>query len=390
MAHQSISWVAARALLVTLSACTATSSEFSLPPPAAQPQPTPTPTPTATVPTTSVEDALTQVPGSIASLYQLSLSTDHQELTIDPAPVAVRSVRDRKPGGFSAHDSAAGGKVITLEGGPFRHGGWVRASLRQRVAGAAELESLGRAGYDLDQQRDLLVVDGEADPAQTVFAFSADRAKLGVVGICTGVTMLDFGKPERPIAVRKPVIYLHPAKTQRVQVRLELDGELTAAYPTPGPEGWDVIAAPDGTLIDRTTGRRSNYLFWEGTARDFRIDPTRAHCVAGDETVPFLEDACARFTLSQTECTDFITYWLPSMVGNPYNLIEFVDQDVYGRYARLNIEPVPDAVIRSFMVFARVESPVPVGAPALPQRNRGAFTVIEWGGADLSAPSPGR
>lgn len=381
--HAAGSW----AVLVALCGCTAASSEFSPPPPPAQPAPGPDPTPTVTVPTTAVGDALGQVPGSIAALYHLSLSADRSELTIDPAPVAVRAARDRRPGGFSAHDSAAGGKVITLEGGPFRHGGWVRASLRQRVAGAAELESLQRAGYDLDLQRDLLVVDGESDPAQTVFAFSADAAKLGVVGICTGVTMLDFGKPERPIAVRKPVIYLHPPETQRVHVRLELAGELTAAYPPPGPDGWDVIAAPDGTLVDPNTGRRSHYLFWEGTASDFRIDPARAHLVAGEDTSTFLERACARFTLSDTECTDFITYWLPSMVGNPYNLIEFVDQDVYGRYARLHIDPAPDAVIRPFMIFARAEAPMAVGAPELPQRRRGAFTVIEWGGADLSAPA---
>ena len=345
---------------------------------------------TVTVPPTALGQALRAVPQPIDALYLLSLSADRSALTIDPAPVAVRAARERRPGGFTAEDSAAGGKVITLEGGPFRNGGWVRASLRQRVAGPSELESLARAGYDLDELRDLLVVDGDHDATQTVFAFSADRSRLGVVGICTGVTMLDFGKPERPIAVRKPVIYLHPPRTQRVRVRLELDGELTAAYPTPGPEGWTVTAAPDGTLVDESTGRRSNYLFWEGTSSDFEIDPARAHSVRSDELVGFLEHACERFTLSDTECTDFITYWLPSMIGNPYNVVQFVDEAVYGRYARLHIEPEPDAVIRPFMIFARADGPVAVGAPELPQRRRGEFTVIEWGGADLSAARHGR
>jgi hypothetical protein len=60
-----------------------------------------------------------------------------------------------------------------------------------------------------------------------------------------------------------------------------------------------------------------------------------------------------------------------------------VDETRYARYAALHVSPAPDTVIRPFMIFRRSDTPVPVGAPALPQRERHGFTVIEWGGANL-------
>lgn len=63
----------------------------------------------------------------------------------------------------------------------------------------------------------------------------------------------------------KPVIYLYPEQTQEVSVQLELDGKLTCAYPEYG-SGWMVKAYPDGTLLDQDTGKKYNYLFWEGTS----------------------------------------------------------------------------------------------------------------------------
>ena len=47
----------------------------------------------------------------------------------------------------------------------------------------------------------------------------------------------------------KPVIYLYPEQEQDVSVRLDYDGKLTCTYPE-YDDGWDVTAAPDGTLTD--------------------------------------------------------------------------------------------------------------------------------------------
>lgn len=44
-------------------------------------------------------------------------------------------------------------------------------------------------------------------------------------------------------------------------------------------------------------------------------------------------------------------------------------------------------MIRLFMIFARSETPVRVGAPPITQRERTGFTVVEWGGANLDEGS---
>lgn len=333
-------------------------------------------------PSRPIAEALGAVPASVAARYVFSLSADRSELTIDPRPEPTRERRDVR--GFSARESENGGKIITLSGGPFRHGEWVTASFSERVREPGQLEELRRAGYDLEVRRDLLVVDGEGDPSPTVFAFSADPKKLGIVGVCSTTTILDFGVTgPKNIAVRKPVIYLYPSEPTRVNVRLELDGELVADYPKLSASGWTVLASPSGELLDEATGRHHRYLFWEGTSAGFELDPSRAHCVPADEATTFLEGVCDGFSLTDPECGDFVSYWLPTLLGNPYTLVELVEASTYARYAQLHITPQPDTVIRPFMILRRSEVPVDVGAPAFPRPARRGFTVVEWGGADL-------
>jgi hypothetical protein len=368
-------------VLLALSGCgqSAPTPTFSTPPP---PQTTPQPPPDGVM--RPLAETLQRVPDSIASIYVFSLSADRQSLTIDPRPQPSRRAARDMPGGFSTQESKNGGKIITLAGGPFATGAWEQTTLRARISDAARLDELARAGYDLDQTRELLVVSGENDPTLTTFAFSAEASKPGLVGICRDVTLLDFGKPDpRPIAVRKPVIYLKPETPTRVHVRVDTDRGLDVSYPRHGEDGWTVDASPDGTLRDVATGRRHEYLFWESTSSDFAIDRTRAHSVPGEQSAEFLETVCDRYALTAAECGDFVTYWLPALEKNPHNVIELVDEARYAAYARLSVTPTPDTVIRLFMIFAKSDTPVGVGAPRIEQHTRDGFTVVEWGGANL-------
>lgn len=345
------------------------------------------PPPPSPASTTSISAAVQGVPAGVAAIYDLSLSPDRVSLTVDPRQQPSRRARDIR--GFSVEDSARGGKIITLAGRPFRDGTWVRSTFRRQVQSEAQLEQLRRAGYDPERERDLLVVQGERDAGPTVFAFSADASKPGLVGVCADVTIIDFGPGAyRPIAVRKPVIYLRPAEETEVRVEVAIDGDFVAQYPKTHEGAWTVRATPEGALIDAATGRRHRYLFWEGTSAGFEVDPSQAHLVASEDAAGFLERACGRFALTDEECGDFVTYWLPALARNPYSVVHFVDEARYGRYARMQVTPEPDAVIRLFMVFRRSEAPVWVGAPELPQRRRGRFTVVEWGGADLDERGP--
>lgn len=187
-------------------------------------------------------------------------------------------------------------------------------------------------------------------------------------------------QPEEQLAA-KPVIYLYPTKETEVEVRLMLDGALTASYPDYG-DGWRVVAQPDGTLTDRDTGRDYYCLFWEGTSRA-EYDLSSGFVVPGADTADFLEETLARLGFTQREADEFIIYWLPRMEGNPYNLISFQTR-AYTDAAVLEVDPRPDTVIRVFMVWKPLEEPVGVEEQVLERPpERQGFVLVEWGGTEL-------
>ncbi len=179
-------------------------------------------------------------------------------------------------------------------------------------------------------------------------------------------------------AVRKPVIYIYPTQTQMVKVALDFQGELIHSYPKYPVEGWEVEAQPDGHLTDLRTGQEYGYLFWEGQSTyEYRI--STGFVVAGASTAAFLDEKLALLGLNRAEATDFITYWLPELESNPYNLIHFSGA-AYQAQAALHITPQPETLLRVFMVYQPLAHPVVIAEQPLQAANRQGFTVVEWGG----------
>ena len=176
----------------------------------------------------------------------------------------------------------------------------------------------------------------------------------------------------------KPVIYLYPEQEQEVSVRLDYDGKLTCAYPA-YDDGWNVTAAPDGTLTDES-GKEYNYLYWEGET-DQEYDFSEGFCVAGEDTAKFLENALDRLGLTRREANEFIVYWLPRMEQNEYNLISF-QSEAYTDCARLNVQPQPNTVIRVFMAYKPLDHYQEIPEQSLSTPERSGFTVVEWGGSE--------
>ena len=186
----------------------------------------------------------------------------------------------------------------------------------------------------------------------------------------------DIDTPSTP---EKPVIYLYPETETEITVQLDYSGELTCTFPT-YTDGWKVTAAPDGTLTDEK-GQTYNYLYWEGEGAE-QYDFSQGFCVAGADTVAFLEDALAQLGLTRKEVNEFIVYWLPQMEQNPYNLIAF-QQETYTEAAKLTVTPTPDSILRVFMAWKPLEKPVDIPDQTLPIFERRGFTVVEWGGAEV-------
>ena len=142
-----------------------------------------------------------------------------------------------------------------------------------------------------------------------------------------------------------------------------------------------MTAAPDETLTD-AKGQIYNYLYWEGETYT-NYDLSKGFCVKGKDTAKFLEDALENLGLNRKEANEFIVYWLPLMQDNPYNIISF-QTDSYTDAAKLNITPSPDTLIRVFMTWQSTDKYLDLPEQQLSAPERNGFTVVEWGGTEIT------
>lgn len=205
------------------------------------------------------------------------------------------------------------------------------------------------------------------------------RRPLVVIGALVFVFLLTACDMCMPTA-KKPVIYIYPEHEQEITVQLEFQGRLTVTWP-PIEDGWRVTAKPDGTLTDEA-GIQYYCLFWEGVATKRDWDLRTGFVVPGSKTGEFLQESLATLGLNPKEINEFIIYWLPEMQDSKFNLIHFAGED-YQQIAPLTIDPVPDTLIRVFMVWKPLRRLRQIEPQILEAPQRTGFTVVEWGGARL-------
>ncbi len=186
------------------------------------------------------------------------------------------------------------------------------------------------------------------------------------------------------IELLKPIIYLYPESTTEVAVKLDYAGKLLYTYPEYPAAGWEVTAHPDGTLFNEEN-KEYYALFWEGVPFEELHIGDEGFVVKGEETVAFLEEALETLGLNRREAMEFIIFWQPRMQSNPYNLIHFSTTE-YEALAKLHITPTPETILRVMMVFQPLSHPIDIKPQDLSslQKERKGFTVVEWGGTELS------
>ena len=187
--------------------------------------------------------------------------------------------------------------------------------------------------------------------------------------------------PSPIITAYKPVIYLYPEKETQLTVKLGKKENITCSYPQ-YKDGWNVIAKPDGTLIDTETGRKLYSLYWEGIDYE-KPDTTEGFVVKGSDTIKFLEEKLSILGLNEIEAEEFIIYWLPKMQNNKYNYIRFATMDEINRNMPLEFSTKPDTVIRILMQYKALDSKIEVKEQQLSTPERKGFTAVEWGGTEL-------
>jgi len=181
----------------------------------------------------------------------------------------------------------------------------------------------------------------------------------------------------------KPMIYLYPEKQMAVTVRLGYPEKLTTTYPKYKGE-WNVLAKPNGDLIDLKTGRGIYGLYWEGINSVSDGIQEDGFVVKGEDTIEFFESKLSILGLTEREANEFIIYWLPILEENKYNYIRFETIEEIESNMPLVISPKPDTVIRILMEYKGLDEPIEVKEQQLKTPIRNGFIVVEWGGTEIN------
>lgn len=185
-----------------------------------------------------------------------------------------------------------------------------------------------------------------------------------------------------PQIAYKPIIYIYPEEEQIVDVKLGYKENLLVSYPV-YDEGWNVLAKPDGTLIDNKTNRELYSLYYESQNKiDFKIEED-GFVISKEELIPFLEEKLEILGLNPREQEEFIIYWLPILQKNNYTYIRFAEQEEINKNMPLQIEPKPQTTIRVLMTFKGLENKINVKEQELTKVERKGYTVVEWGATIL-------
>jgi hypothetical protein len=191
------------------------------------------------------------------------------------------------------------------------------------------------------------------------------------------------------IMLKKPVIYLYPTKKTDIELSINFEGKLLTTFPKL-EKSWKVTAYENGQIFDKKTNRFYNSLFWDG-----EISFPASHyqyktgfVVEKEKLTSFLIEKIEFMGLNNAETNDFIQYWLPILEKNKYTFIHFLVNEDYSVFSTNNVNPKPDTSIRIFMEFFGVDEPIAIAPQQLLSTNRNGFTLVEWGGSDVSNMKP--
>lgn len=175
----------------------------------------------------------------------------------------------------------------------------------------------------------------------------------------------------------KPVLYLYPTKTTKVEVGFKYPELLTTTYPKFN-KSWKVTVDKNGNITDNN-GRNYYGLYWEEKSNK-KISFDTGFYVESEEAIKFLEEKLAIIGLNERESNEFIMYWLPILEKNKKSLVYFELTEERENFNKLFISPKPDSLLRVAIHIKKVTNKVDIKEQQLKTFNRKGFSAIEWGG----------
>lgn len=258
---------------------------------------------------------------------------------------------------------------------------------------------------DIDDETYKSVNDGKSKPTfeeyvakHPLLFFKDSWGRWGVMGEYDIKLMGGCGKP---------VIYLYPEKPTDIRLSFLSSVSLNTQIPFYN-NGWYVNARPDGTLTDLqpqyTDCSKINslkfgseyasnaceknsypYIYWSGKSRQNPYPKVDGGWVIEKNNLQeFMNEKLKEIGLNEKESNDMTSYWVIKMKEKnaPYYQISFLKTNQMNEFIPMNVNPVPDSVLRVFLDFKAL-SKKPSVEPKPQQFNkfiRHGFTLVEWGG----------
>lgn len=205
---------------------------------------------------------------------------------------------------------------------------------------------------------------------------------LGLIFVAIFAILFAFILIEANSTIDKPIIYLYPTEETEIIAELGYPEKITCSYPK-YTTGWQVLAKPNGDLIDLNTKRNLYSLYYESTnVVKFKVEKD-GFVVSGTDVAEFLEDKLAILGLNEREAEEFIVYWLPRLQENKYNYIRFATMEEINANMPLTFSTEPDTLIRVLMTYKGLSKPIDVQEQKLEAPERSGFVAVEWGGTEI-------
>ncbi len=189
------------------------------------------------------------------------------------------------------------------------------------------------------------------------------------------------------IMVKKPVIYLYPKEKTDISIKIDFKGKILTTFPK-YEQNWNLIGYPDGQIFDKKTNRFYSSLFWDGTQTfpKEHYNYQSGFVVSKNDLTAFLIEKLEYIGLNTMETNEFVQFWLPILEKNETNFIHFFVNSEYDVISKNTIFPKPDTEIRLFMEFYELKEPLKISEQKLQKTERKGFTIVEWGGSDVTEP----
>ena len=160
-----------------------------------------------------------------------------------------------------------------------------------------------------------------------------------------------------------------------------IKGKFKVVYPrfNEGNNSWKIDANPNGDI--KIKNRIYPYLFYECDSY-FEQDTNEGFIVDDKTAEEFLEEKLKILGLNDREMTDFITFWLPTLLDNKLSICSFQTQKFFDNL-ELNVLPKPDTMIRIFLSIKKINAPIDIKEQKLEKVERKGYTVVEWGGSNF-------